>query len=151
MTPGRFTLDTNILVYVIDRDAGVKHGLSIEILKRSTGKDCLLTLQSISEFYAVVTRKKMMDHAAAATQVEDWLTLFPAIPPTADAVRAAIAHSRSGRTSYWDGLLIETAAGFGCAIVVTEDLQDGMTVGGATIYHPFAGRALAPSLQALLN
>jgi predicted nucleic acid-binding protein len=151
MTPGRFTLDTNILVYVIDRDAGFKHRLAQDILRRSTGKDCWLTLQSISEFYSVVIRKKIVGHLEAAGQVDDWMTLFPTIPATANAIRAAIDHSRSGRTSFWDGLLIESALGGGCAIVVTEDLQDGATVGGTAICHPFAGEALAPNLEALLT
>jgi predicted nucleic acid-binding protein len=47
-------------------------------------------------------------------------------------------------------LLIETAVGGGCATIVTEDLQDGSIVSGAAICHPFAGEALAPTLEALL-
>ncbi len=92
-----------------------------------------------------------MDHAAAAAQVDDWLTLFPTLEPTPSAVRAAIVLSGSGRTSYWDGLLIEIAIAGGCTTIVTEDLHDGAVFGGAVVCHPFIGRELAPNLVALLT
>lgn len=53
-----FTLDTNILIYVVDRNAGAKRRLAAEILTRAAERDCRLTLQSISEFYSATTRKK---------------------------------------------------------------------------------------------
>ena len=151
MTPDRFTLDTNILVYVVDRDAGVKQHLAVEILRRATIGDCRLTLQAISEFYFVVTRKKIMDHGAAAAQVEDWLTLFPVLGPTSTAIRAAMAHAAAGRASYWDGLLVETASEGGCTVVVTEDMRDGAMLGGARICHPFADGKLAQGVELVLS
>ncbi len=151
MTPARFTVDTNILVYVIDRDAGVKHDLSTEILRRSTGQDCWLTLQSVSEFYSAVTRRMIMDRSAAAAQVEDWLTLFPVLGPSSTAIRAAMAHASADRASYWDGLLVETALEGGCAVVVTEDMHDGAMLGSARICHPFADGKLTQDVESLLQ
>ncbi len=68
----RFTLDTNLLVYSVDATAGVRHQLAIEIVDRATERDCCLTLQALSEFYAAVTRKGMVPAAEAAAQAENW-------------------------------------------------------------------------------
>ena len=59
MSDRRFTLDTNILVYALDRQSGYRHTLSSRIIARALLADCWLTLQSISEFYAATTRKRM--------------------------------------------------------------------------------------------
>lgn len=53
----RFSLDTNILVYALDAKAGNKHTLAAEIVDRAVERDSHLTLQALSVFYAVVTRK----------------------------------------------------------------------------------------------
>jgi len=37
---GRFTLDTNLLVYSVDRTAGIRHQLALEILNRAPDADC---------------------------------------------------------------------------------------------------------------
>jgi predicted nucleic acid-binding protein len=48
-----------------------------------------------------------------------------------------------GRTrhSYWDALLLETAAKAGVVACVSEDLRDGSTIGGVEIVSPFAADA----------
>lgn len=53
------TLDTNILVYSIDGAAGPRHEIARQIVSRAALRACCLTLQSVSEFFAVVTRKGM--------------------------------------------------------------------------------------------
>jgi predicted nucleic acid-binding protein len=56
----RFTLDTNLLVYSVDLNAGIRYQLALCIIDKAPDVDCWLTLQSLSEFYAVVTRKRLM-------------------------------------------------------------------------------------------
>jgi predicted nucleic acid-binding protein len=135
---GRFTLDTNILVYAIDREAGPRHEAAKEIVRRAARLDCLLTLQAISEFYAVVTRKGMIAPAEAAAQAMDWLSIFPCAAASASAVRTALGDAAARRASYWDALLVATAAEAGCAVILTEDLADGANLAGVEIHNPFA-------------
>lgn len=151
MASKAFTLDTNILIYVVDRSAGLKRRLAAEILNRAAERDCRLTLQAISEFYSAATRKRILAPAEAAVMAGDWLTLFPTIAATPRAIRAAIAHASAGRTSYWNGLLLETAIDGGCGIIVTEDLADGATFAGAVVRHPFADGALSPEVELALS
>lgn len=111
---------------------------------------CWLTLQSISEFYVVVTRKGMMPAAEARSVAETMIDLFRTAAPSAAAARTALAQAAAGRASYWDALLIATAAEVGCTAILTEDLADGTTLNGVHIINPFGERSLTAKASALL-
>ena len=132
-----FTLDTNLLVYSVDNTAGLRHHLAQQIVDRAVDSECRLTLQALGEFCVAVTRKGMMPPADAAAQADDWLELFPTVAASAAAVRIALGMVAVGRASYWDGLLVATAAEAGCAVVLTEHMSDGSTLGGLRIHNPF--------------
>jgi len=146
-----FTLDTNILVYSVDLTAGTRHETARQIMHRAALASCRLTLQAVSEFYAVATRKGMMPPLEAANFASAAIDLFRAVPASAGAVRAALATAASGRASYWDALLIHTAAEAGCTAILTEDLSDGSALAGVRIINPFAGGALSAAADALLT
>ena len=150
MSAKRFTLDTNILVYSVDQEAGLRHEIAKLILRRSTLLPCCLTLQAVSEFYAVATRKQKMPRPDAARIAADMMAVFQTIPSTETAVRAALASAAAGRTSYWDALLIATAGEVGCETILTEDLDDGSIVHGVRVINPFHPDGLAPAAEALL-
>ena len=148
----RFTLDSNILIYSVDGAAGPRYRTALEIVDQAANADCWLTLQSLSEFYVAVSRKKIMRAPEAAAQVRDWIAVFPSVTVCAAAIHSALADSLAGRASYWDALLAATAAGAGCTLILTEDLQDGSRLAGVEIHNPFApdGR-LTPRARQLLG
>lgn len=150
MSGRRFTLDTNILIYGLDSLAGDRHSSAVQILDRARLVDCWLTLQSISEFYAAATRKRVISSEEARAQAEDWLDMFRTVTVSSGAVRAALGLAASGRASYWDALLVTTAAEAGCTAILTEDLADGTELAGVRIINPFAGPALSAAAEALL-
>ena len=135
---GRFSLDTNVLVYAIDNQAGARHEVAKPIVERAVRCDCWITLQAVSEFYSATTRKRVLQRDEAAAQAEDWLRLFPTVAPTATSVRSALAEAAAGRASYWDALLIATAREAGCSVILTEDLAHGTDFGGMRIHNPFS-------------
>lgn len=132
----RFSLDSNLLVYSVARTEDARHEAALEIVDRASGVDCWLTLQSLSEFYSV-TRRKGIPAATAAAQVENWLGIFPSVAVSSSAVRRAIADHLGSRASYWDALLVATAAEAGCTFVLSEDMADGAVLGGVRIHNPF--------------
>lgn len=150
MSDSCFTLDTNILVYALDRRAGERHALAADIIDQAVMLDCRLTLQSISEFYAAVTRKKVISQAEANAQARDWLDMFRTVAVSARAVHAALTSVETGQASYWDALLVATAAEAGCTTILTEDLADGGVLLGVRVLNPFAGSTLAPQAAMLL-
>jgi predicted nucleic acid-binding protein len=135
---GRFTLDTNLLVYSSDSGAGARHRLALEIVRYAIESECWLTLQSVSEFYFAVTRKRVVPPTEAAATANDWLDTFPIVAATPDAARVALRCAAAGLASYWDALLVATAAEAGCDVVLSEDMADGMMCGGVRIHNPFA-------------
>lgn len=80
----------------------------------------------------------------AAERVRDWLTAFRCVPVTEPAIRAALLHAVDERISYWDALLVATAAQAGCSLVLTEDMADGAMLEGLqiTILSPWT--AISP-------
>lgn len=146
-----YTLDTNVLVYAIDRASGARHETAKTIMSRAASGPCCLTLQAISEFYAAVTRKGMMQPAEAAPIAQAMIDLFRTTAATAGAVRSALQTATARHASYWDALLIHAAAEAGCSAILTEDLADGATLGGVRVVNPFAGAGLSAAAEALLS
>jgi predicted nucleic acid-binding protein len=151
MSGERFTLDTNILVYSVDGEAGRRHELASQIVELAANCDCWLTLQAVSEFYAVVSQKRLVPKARAAMLANSWLDLFPAAVASADNARFAIDSATESRLSYWDALLIATAGQAGCTAIVTEDLADGSILDGVRIVHPFGAEELPTRVRSLLG
>ena len=151
MSAERFTLDTNILVYAVDRSAGARHELAVEIVDRAVERPCTLTVQALGEFVTAVTRKGLAPRAEAIAQAEDWLELFPTAAADASALAAALAAARAGRFGLWDALLLATARAAGCRVALSEDMHDGAELGGIVVRNPLAGGAVPEDLKPLLG
>ena len=147
---GRFSLDTNILVYAVDRDGGERHEQAKRLIALAGRRDCVLTLQALAEFFHATTRKALLEPARAGTFVRDWLEVFDvaAADPAAlaDAMDARVQH----QLSFWDAMLWATARQAGCSAILSEDMHDGRRLGGVEIIDPFAAAADA-RLAALLE
>jgi len=135
----RFTLDTNILVYAIDTDAGLRHDSAMEIVRRAARADCVLTLQSLAEFFHASTRKGKLAAPRAQGIVQTWINVFPVTAAGVEALTTAMQMAGEHRLSFWDSMLWATAADAGCAAIFSEDMQDGRTIGGVEIINPFVG------------
>ena len=137
MTGQRFSVDTNILIYSIDKDAGTRHQQSRIILDALADADCVLTLQALSEFFNAVTRKDKMSRVEAADTVQDWMELFPVAAADgrtlADAMRLRIDHD----FAFWDAMLVQAARAAGVTRLLTEDMQDGRVIGAMRLENPF--------------
>ncbi|MGH7483141.1 MAG: PIN domain-containing protein [Longimicrobiales bacterium] len=137
----RSFLDTNVLVYLFDRDAPEKRASARRLIERevTTGL-AVLSTQVLQEFYVVVTRKLAdpMEPAAAERAVKE-LAALPIVQTDTTLVLSGIARSRRDGFSLWDALIIEAALVGGCDRLYTEDLQHGRRVEGLTIENPFQG------------
>jgi predicted nucleic acid-binding protein len=138
MSADRTFLDTNVLVYLFDHDEPDKEQCARDILEQAEPGELVLSTQVLSEFYVVVTRKlKRPLDAAQAVQAVDWLSLLEVISLDPVLVKAAIQTSRSSQLSYWDGLIVASAASGGCKLLLTEDLNDGQQIGSVRVENPF--------------
>ena len=140
---GRFSLDTNILVYAVDRDAGERHVRSGELMARAARRDCVLTVQALAEFFHATTRKKLLEPSLAGTFVRDWLNVFDVVSADETALIDAIDAVHEHGLSFWDAMIWATARQAGCSTVVSEDMQDGRRPGGVEFVDPFAADAVS--------
>jgi predicted nucleic acid-binding protein len=134
----RAFLDTNVLVYADDADAGAKRAKAQAlILGALTNGDAVISTQVLQEYFAVTTRKLSVAAEAAQKKVE-LLTALVAVTIDADHIIEGIKLHRLYSLSFWDALIVHAARRAGCDRLMTEDLQSGQRIEGIEIVNPFA-------------
>lgn len=130
-------LDTNVLLYADDLDAGDKRATAREIVGEalSSGEGVLST-QVLQEFFVVSTRKLGVEPGVAKRKVE-LLSAMDLVRIDLALILSAIDLHRLHSFSFWDALVVRAASAAGCAILLSEDLQHGQVVDGVRIQNPF--------------
>jgi len=134
----RTFVDTNVFVYAVDEAEPAKRDIAERVLASGEYGELVLSTQILSEFYVTVTRK--LDGRISETEALeglDRLSLYPVIPVDTALVKRAVEISRSSQLSYWDGLIVATAAQAGCGRLLTEDLNDGQEINSVRVVNPF--------------
>jgi len=151
MSAERFTLDTNILVYAVDAREARKRELAMRIIAAAVGLDCPLALQVVGEFYSAATAKLKLGAKDAALRAAQLITGFDTFGYSVHAVRAALDEAPKARFSYWDGLLLASAAEAGCTTIFSEDMADGARFGSIAVANPFRRDGLGPRARSVLG
>ena len=137
--PDRTFIDTNVLVYAYDAHEPVKQALAQEILKRGIEDEtAVLSVQVISEFFTVVTRRIPNPLSVEEAEVVlNLLSILPIVDLDFRMVRRAIEIHRQYGISYWDSLIVAAAQRAECAHILTEDLNAGQSYEGILVVNPF--------------
>jgi predicted nucleic acid-binding protein len=138
MTVSSF-VDTNILVYAEDRDAGRKHRIARDLVAELwSSRQGVLSVQVLQEFYVNVTRKlkKPLAPVKAKEIVEEYLA-WKVIDNTGRILLDAIDLQREARVSFWDALIVQAAIDAGCSRLYSEDLNAGQRFGRVLVTNPF--------------
>ncbi|HME09646.1 MAG TPA: PIN domain-containing protein [Bryobacteraceae bacterium] len=129
--------DTNILVYTDDASAPSKQSEAIRLIADHQRNGLLVTsLQVMQEYFAAATRKLGVDPELAQRKVE-LLARGRVVCFKPSDVVAAIELHRLTRISFWDALIVHAARLAGAAVLYSEDLQHGTSLGGVPIVNPF--------------
>lgn len=135
----RFTLDTNVLVYALDRDAGEKHRVALDITRRARGRDCVLTLQALAELFRTLTGPRLrLPPARAGDIVQQWRDALPVVAADEDCLTDAMGAVTHHGWSFWDAMIWATAKRHGCRLLLSEDGPGGETLGAVTLVNPFS-------------
>ncbi len=133
----KYFLDTNILVYADDGDAGPRHELSVDLVEEAMiSGNGVISTQVLQEYFVNATRKLGIEAGEARLNVELYSRMGVVQVRLAD-ILAAIDLHRLHQLSLWDALVVCCAAGAGCDRVLTEDLQHGQVISGVKIENPF--------------
>lgn len=133
-------VDTNVLVYAHDGDAGDRHVRAREVLEEVWGSDLsVLSTQVLQEFHVNVTRKirSPVSRLHAREMVEQSAT-WPvhAVKPRDVLSASHLEEQRS--VSFWDALIVVSARAMGAAVLLSEDLQGGGEIDRLHIESPCA-------------
>lgn len=134
-------LDTNVLVYAHDRMETIKGPKAQALLGRifAVGRP-LVSMQVLSEFYWVVTRKipAPLTHDEATAEIQRFNVLAQVVPLTWEilerALQAVVVHGMA----LWDAQILAAATVHGGTKVLSEDFQHRRTIDGITFLNPFA-------------
>src|SRR5580704_12615110 len=135
-------IDTNVLLYSIDEDAG-------SASKRERAQQLLVSeewggsVQGAAEFFVNATSAKRpfrLSVVDATALVETWFA-FPTLELTPELFRAALNIHQRFQLAYWDAAILAAAKGMDCRVVYSEDLNDGQNYDGVTVVNPFKDAA----------
>ena len=145
------TADTNIYVYTFDNRETLKQTIAARVavaLRRRRGP---LALQLIGEFQNAMRRKLKAPPAFAAAEALELFRNHVVFGFSEAAVVLALREAASGRLSYWDALMLASAAEAGCTVMLSEDMRDGAHVFGLEIVNPFGKDGLSARAAELLG
>jgi len=130
-------IDTNVLVYAHEGGAGAKHDRAVDLLARLfEDANGALSIQVLSEFYSVATKKLAMKSEETEEVISDLGAWIVHRPGHADLLKASRLHRRY-KISWWDALVLNSAIEVGCSVLWTEDLADGQRYGSVIVRNPF--------------
>lgn len=140
VTRERAFLDTNVLLYAYDASAGDRHARAASLVGDLAQRRLAVTsVQVLQEFYVNATAKIAQPLSTqAALERIGLFSRWPTHAPTAREVISAASLAAEAQLSFWDAMIVTSAAELGCAVLWSEDLNAGQQIAGVRIRNPFA-------------
>ena len=135
----RVFVDTNVLIYAHDLDAGLKHDRAAAILSDLwENENGIVSVQVLQEFYVNVTRKisAPLTPALARGVIRNYLA-WQIAPNDPSTVLSASEIAERNHISFWDALIVASASNAGADRILSEDLNHGQMIEGVVIENPF--------------
>ena len=132
-------LDTNILVYAHDLDAGDKHDVAAKIIYQLwESKNGVLSTQVLQEFYVTLTKKMPQPLNKVATRkiLKEYFS-WQVVINDLQIIFQASEIEEAYNISFWDALIVSAAYSKNAATILTEDLNHGQNIEGIFIQNPF--------------
>ena len=136
----RAFVDTNVLIYAHDVDAGERHAVAARLVAELwETRRAVISTQVLQEFYVNATRKipSPLSRAVARHFVRTYSAWQTEIVGPED-IQFASELEEQHPLSFWDALIVAAALKAGAGTIFTEDLCSGQTISGVRILNPFA-------------
>jgi predicted nucleic acid-binding protein len=138
--PDRLLLDSNVLIYAVDRADPRKHMLAVAVVldARSTGTG-RVSFQVVHEWVNFLLRKsaKPLTPADVGRLYETLVQPLIRVESSRSLLETALSIHATEKLSWWDSLIVSAAIEGECARLLTEDLQHGQVIRGVRIENPF--------------
>jgi predicted nucleic acid-binding protein len=131
-------IDTNVLIYADDMDAGAKHQTAKTVLRdlwsERTG---ILSVEVLQEFYVNVTRKISSPLSKDLARLVVSSYAIWCAETSAAEIASAFRIEDELRIGFWDALIVSSALKRGATRILSEDLNAGPRIAGILIENPF--------------
>jgi predicted nucleic acid-binding protein len=126
--------DTNVLLYLLSEDHA-KADRAEELLAAGG----VVSIQVLNEFAAVGSRNRMMKWTEIREALEAFQMTLRVESITIDTHDKALHIAERYNVSFYDALIVAAAALSGCAVLYSEDMQNGQVFEKSlTIRNPFS-------------
>lgn len=150
----RIALDSNILVYLAgiarsEDDAAKVERVRSVVSRLAEACTLIAPVQALGELF-VVARRAGIEPGEARDVLLDFAATFGLPASEARTAAAAADLVVDHKLQFWDAVILSAAVDAGCALLLSEDMQDGFVARGLTVANPLAVK-LHPKLAALLS
>jgi len=137
----RSFIDTNILIYAEATDLPEKQRTALTLLKQLFGEACgVISTQVLQEYCNIAIKKLKLP----ASHVRAQLALFEqfeVLQVTPAIIHAGLDLQQTRSLAFYDAIIVASAQTAGCAVLFSEDLNAGESIGGVRIINPFTSKA----------
>jgi predicted nucleic acid-binding protein len=135
--PADVFIDTNVIVYAHDLDAGEKHATAKRLVAEMWRSKSLpwLSVQVLQELLVTLRRKGVAVSEVRET-VDDYMR-WRVVENGVGLLKAGMAEMERWQLSFWDGLILAAARSVGATTVYSEDLSQEQNYAGLRIVNPF--------------
>lgn len=135
-------IDTNIFVYLFQTDVPAKTDQSRRIVSRCDPARVTTTGQVLGEFLNVVAKRRLLPVDAAGAAIAQFRQLTRIVWADDECLEDAFDAHRDHGISIWDALVWATVRAAGSTFLLSEDGQDGRTLGGVLFVNPYLEKNL---------
>lgn len=139
MKDKRIFVDTNILIYAHDKDAGERYNIAkdkIKYLWQHPGF-AVISIQVLQEFYVNLIRRNVSEEDSRIA-VEDYLA-WDVIDNDRSLLIEGISIREKYQLSFWDALILTAAKRGHAEILWSEDFNSGQNYNGVIAMNPLIG------------
>ena len=131
---GRVFFDTNVVLYLLSADE--RKADRAEALLAAGG---VVSVQVLNEAASVCRRKLKLPWPEVRELLDAVKACCEVMPLALDTHQRALDLAERYQLSLYDALICAAAQNADVAVLYTEDLQDGLVLGGLKVCNPFVG------------
>jgi predicted nucleic acid-binding protein len=132
-------IDTNVLVYAIDKSEPEKHQVCSEMVKKLiSDESAVFSIQNIVEFSRIATEKMRpkMDEFKVRGRLMDLIEVCPVISYNSETILNALLNTREYKIHFFDSLLATTMKENGINVIITENEKDFKKIPWLEVINP---------------
>jgi predicted nucleic acid-binding protein len=139
----RVALDTNILAYAEGVNGVERRTVAMRLLADLAEDEIVIPAQALAELFTVLTRKPRRSASEARPAVLGWHAAYQIVDTSSGILVEAMELATSHQFGLWDALMLASAAGSGCRMLFSEDMQNSFTWRNVAIRNPFLGLSVS--------